>query len=122
MKDLHGITLSYIKAYWSKDRVLYKAFGDPWGSFKMLPVFFYMLEQSNPGTITKIEKDSQNRFTYGFMALEACVEGFNTVIRPVIAIDATHLKAKTRFVLLVIVCKDDNEMIYLLSFVFANSE
>ncbi|KAK0605697.1 hypothetical protein LWI29_029731 [Acer saccharum] len=44
------------------------------------------------------------------------------VIRQVIAIDATHLKAKTRGVLLVAVCKDGNEMIYPLAFGFAHSE
>ncbi|KAK0596669.1 hypothetical protein LWI29_017891 [Acer saccharum] len=49
-------------------------------------------------------------------------EGFNTVIRPVIAIDATHLKSKTRGGLLVVVCKDGNEMIYPLAFGFANSK
>ncbi|KAK3206895.1 hypothetical protein Dsin_020941 [Dipteronia sinensis] len=88
----------------------------------MLPSFFYMLEQSNPGTVTKIETDSENRFAYGFMALGACIEGFNTVIRQVIAIDATHLKAKTKGVLLVAVCKEGNEMIYPLAFGFAHSE
>ncbi|KAK3230082.1 hypothetical protein Dsin_001963 [Dipteronia sinensis] len=49
-------------------------------------------------------------------------EGFNTVITQVITIDATHLKAKTKGVLLVAVCKDCNEMIYLLAFGFAHSE
>ena len=77
----------------------------------MLPAFFYMLEQSNPGIVTKIETDSENRFAFGFLALGACIKGFNSVIRQVIAIDATHLKAKTRGVLLVAVCKDGNEMI-----------
>ena len=56
------------------------------------------------------------------MAIGASIEGFNSVIRPVICIDATHLKAKTRGVLLVAVCKDRNGMIYPLSFGFANSE
>ncbi|KAK2649618.1 hypothetical protein Ddye_017107 [Dipteronia dyeriana] len=59
MKDLHGITLSYNKVYRSKDRALHKACGDPSESFKMLSIFFYMLEQSNPRTTTKIETDSQ---------------------------------------------------------------
>ncbi|KAK3212226.1 hypothetical protein Dsin_016932 [Dipteronia sinensis] len=122
MKDLQGINLSYNKAYGSKDRALHIAFGDPWESFKKLPAFFYTLEQSNHGTVTKFETDSQNRFTYGFMALGATIKEFNTVIRLVIAIDATHLRAKTRGVLLVVVCKDGNEMIYPLAFGFANSE
>ncbi|KAK3226064.1 hypothetical protein Dsin_005926 [Dipteronia sinensis] len=56
------------------------------------------------------------------MALRACIEGFNIVIRQVIAIDATHLKAKTKGVLLVAMCKDGNEMIYPLAFGFAHSE
>ncbi|KAK0580330.1 hypothetical protein LWI29_000723 [Acer saccharum] len=42
--------------------------------------------------------------------------------RSVICIDATHLKARTRGVLLVVVCKDGNGMIYPLTFGFANSE
>ncbi|KAK2655139.1 hypothetical protein Ddye_008191 [Dipteronia dyeriana] len=36
--------------------------------------------------------------------------------------DATHLRSKTRGVLLVTMCKDGNEMIYPLEFGFANSE
>ncbi|KAK2655418.1 hypothetical protein Ddye_008470 [Dipteronia dyeriana] len=56
------------------------------------------------------------------MAIGACIEGFNSVIRPVIYIDATYLKARTKGVLLVVVCKDGNEMIYPLAFGFANSE
>ena len=56
------------------------------------------------------------------MAIEASIEGVNSVIRPVICIDATHLKARTRGVMLVAVCKDRNEMIYPLAFGFANSE
>ncbi|KAK0574087.1 hypothetical protein LWI29_018010 [Acer saccharum] len=110
MKDKHGINLTYNKAYRSKDRALHSVFGDPWESFKTLPAYFHMLEKCNPGTKTKIATDRQNRFKYGFMALGACIEGFNTVIRPVIAVDATHLKSKTKGVLLVAVCKDGNEI------------
>ncbi|KAK0607327.1 hypothetical protein LWI29_013389 [Acer saccharum] len=53
------------------------------------------------------------------MAIGASIEGFNS---PVICVDATHLKARTRGVLLVAVCKDGNGMIYPLAFGFANSE
>ena len=87
-----------------------------------MPSFFNVLEQSNPGTITKIKTDSKNRLKYAFMAIGASIEGFNSIIRPVICIDATHLKARTRGVLLVAVCKDGNGMISPLAFGFANSE
>ncbi|KAK2658496.1 hypothetical protein Ddye_005029 [Dipteronia dyeriana] len=53
------------------------------------------------------------------MARGVCIEGFKTVIRLFIVVDATHLKSKTRGVLLVAMCKDGNEMIYL-AFGFAN--
>ncbi|KAK3184887.1 hypothetical protein Dsin_032173 [Dipteronia sinensis] len=122
MREQHRIHLSYNKAYWSKEHTLNHAFGDPWESFQRLPAYFYVLEQSNPGTVTKIKTDSKNRFKYGFMAIGASIEGFNSVIRPFICIDATHLKARTRGILLVAVCKDINEMIYPLAFGFANSE
>ncbi|KAK3225688.1 hypothetical protein Dsin_005550 [Dipteronia sinensis] len=122
VRDKHCINLSYNKAYRSKDSTLHSVFGDPWESFNMLPAYFHMLVKSNLGTVAKIETDRKNRFKYGFMALGACIEGFNTVIRPVITVDATHLKSKTRGVLLVTVCKDGNEMIYPLVFGFTNSE
>ncbi|KAK3230158.1 hypothetical protein Dsin_002039 [Dipteronia sinensis] len=122
MREQHGIHLSYNKDYRSKEHALNQVFGNPWEYFQRLPAHFYVLEQSNPGTVTKIKSDSKNRFKYGFMAIGASIEGFNSIIRPVICIDASHLKARVRGVLLVAVCKDGNEMIYPLAFGFANSE
>ncbi|KAK2633771.1 hypothetical protein Ddye_028563 [Dipteronia dyeriana] len=49
-------------------------------------------------------------------------ESIDTFRRPIICIDATHLNARTRGILLVAVCKDGNEMIYPLTFGFAKSE
>ncbi|KAK3189433.1 hypothetical protein Dsin_028994 [Dipteronia sinensis] len=89
-----------------------EVFGDPWESFQRLLAYFSVLEQSNPWNVTKIKTDSKNLFKYGFMAIGASIEEFNSIIKPIICIDATHLKAKTRGVFLVAVCKDGNEMIY----------
>ncbi|KAK3218655.1 hypothetical protein Dsin_012625 [Dipteronia sinensis] len=89
---------------------------------RRLLAYFYVLEQSNPRTVTKIKTELKNRFKYGFMAIGVSIDGFNYVIMPFICIDGTHLKARTRGVLLVAVCKDGNEMIYHLAFGFANSE
>ncbi|KAK2649298.1 hypothetical protein Ddye_016787 [Dipteronia dyeriana] len=101
MMEHHVIHLLYNKAYRSKEHSLNQVFGGPWESFRRLPSYFYVLEQTNPGTVTKIKTDSQNWFKYGFMAIGDCIEGFNYVIRPVICIDATYLKARTMGVLLV---------------------
>ncbi|KAK3222048.1 hypothetical protein Dsin_009073 [Dipteronia sinensis] len=75
MRDKHDINLSYNKAYRSKDRALHSV-------FNMLPAYFHILVKSNLGTVTKIETNRKNRFKYGFMAVGACIEGFNIVIRP----------------------------------------
>ncbi|KAK3204957.1 hypothetical protein Dsin_019003 [Dipteronia sinensis] len=111
------------RAIWSsKEHASNQVFGNPWESFQRLPAYFYVLEQSNPGTMTKIKTDSKNQFKYGFTAIGAYIEGFNSIIRPVICFDATHLKARTKGVLLVTLCKDGNEMIYPLAFGSTNSE
>ncbi|KAK2662099.1 hypothetical protein Ddye_000673 [Dipteronia dyeriana] len=56
------------------------------------------------------------------MAIGASIKRFNSIIRQIIYIDATHLKARTMGVLLIALCKDGNEMIYPLAFEFANFE
>ncbi|KAK2641926.1 hypothetical protein Ddye_023689 [Dipteronia dyeriana] len=122
MREQHGIHLLYNKAYRSKEHILNQVFGDPWESFQRLPAYFYVLEQPNPGTMTKIKIDLKIQFKYGFIVIEASIEGFNYVIKHIICIDAIHLKARTSGVLLVAVCKDGNEMIYPLTFRFANFE
>ncbi|KAK2655138.1 hypothetical protein Ddye_008190, partial [Dipteronia dyeriana] len=61
MRDKHDINLSYNKVYKSKDCALHNVSGDPWESFKMLPIYFHMLKKCNPGMIMKIETNRKNR-------------------------------------------------------------
>ena len=67
----------------------------------MLPSYFYMLEQENPGPMTKLKVDNDNRFEICFMAFDACIFGFRECCRPVIAIDGTHLKGKYKGILFI---------------------
>ena len=53
-----------------------------------------MLEKENPGTVTKLLMDKENRFEYAFMSLGSSITGFKECCRPVIVIDGTHLKGK----------------------------
>ncbi|KAK2658810.1 hypothetical protein Ddye_005343 [Dipteronia dyeriana] len=85
VREQHDINLKYNKAYRSKNHTLNTVVG-----------ILLHVGTIQPWTVTKIETDSENRFAYGFMSLRASIAGFNEVIRPVIVIDATHLKAKTR--------------------------
>ena len=81
-----------------------------------------MLEQTIPGTVTKIQTDSKNRFQYLFMTLSPSINGFLSACRPVISIDATYLKGKYRGILFVAAAKDGNEQIYPLAFGFTDRE
>ncbi|KAK3212694.1 hypothetical protein Dsin_017400 [Dipteronia sinensis] len=58
------------------------------------PAYCHRLKEVNPGTITTMKKNVANQFEYLFIAHAASLQGFHTVIRPVIAIDGTHLKGK----------------------------
>ncbi|KAK2653548.1 hypothetical protein Ddye_013404 [Dipteronia dyeriana] len=56
-------------------------------TFKLLPLFGYVLEQQNPGTITDLQYDEDVRFLYFFMSLGASLIGIQRCMGPVIAID-----------------------------------
>ena len=59
---------------------------------------------------------------YIFFCLKACIDGFLSSIRPVIAIDGTFLKGPHRGVLFVAVCMDGNDQIFPLAFGVGDSE
>ena len=81
-----------------------------------------MLEKENPGTVTKLLMDEENRFEYVFMSLDSSIIGFKECCRPVIVIDGTHLKGKFRDILFVTAAKDGNEQIYPIAFGVGNKE
>ncbi|KAK2642326.1 hypothetical protein Ddye_024089 [Dipteronia dyeriana] len=64
----------------------------PEDSYQLLPAYFHLLKVTNPGTLMAIHTDLNNNFLYSFFALGQCIKGFQTVIRQVIDINATHLK------------------------------
>ena len=122
MRLKHGIDILYNKAWKAKEYAESFVYGEPLQSFQKLPSYLYMLEQAIPGTVTKMQTDSKNRFQYLFMALGPSINGFLSGCRPVISIDATYLKGKYRGVLFVAAAKDGNEQIYPLAFGFADGE
>ena len=90
-------------------------------SYQTLPLWCLMLEANNPGTITRIETDDENCFLYFFMALGQTIAGFKKV-RPIVAVDGTHLKGKYRGALFIASCFDGNKQIYPLAFGIADTE
>ena len=72
----HGINILYNKAWKTKEYDESFVYGEPLQSFQKLLSYLYMLEQTNPGTVTKIKTDSKNRFEYLFMSLGPSINGF----------------------------------------------
>ena len=57
-----------------------------------------------------------------FLSLGASIRRFQSSMRPVIAVDVTHLKSKYGRVLFVVVCKDENNQKYPLAFCIGDGE
>ena len=57
----------------------------------LLPSYLHMLKETNLGSVVALETTSDGHVMYSFFALGQCIDGFK-YIRPVVAMDATHLK------------------------------
>ena len=56
------------------------------------------------------------------MALGSCIKGCLNCIRPVVAVDGTHLHEKYKGMLLIATCVDGNNNIYPLAFDIVDGE
>ncbi|EOY21250.1 Uncharacterized protein TCM_012672 [Theobroma cacao] len=104
------------KAWQAKEYVERLVFDLSEESFQLLPSYFYMLEQENPNTLTAMATNEAERFKYCFWSYGTCIRGFRDVMRPTVAIDATHLKSRFKGVLFVATCKDENQCVYPVAF------
>ncbi|KAL5578981.1 hypothetical protein UlMin_011423 [Ulmus minor] len=111
MKRKFGVDISYSVA-WRGRECAYENLRlvTPEQSYKLLPGYLHMLMDTNPGS-----------FQYLFIAFAASIHGFS-YCRPVISIDATHLKGKYIGVLFTAVCHDANQQIFPLAFGVGDSE
>ncbi|XP_038683008.1 uncharacterized protein LOC119983395 [Tripterygium wilfordii] len=125
MQDIrreYGVNITYDKAWRARECALYSLRGSSEESFTYLPHYCAVLEINNPGTITHIESDDENRFNFFFMAIGASLRGFQSSIRPVIVVDDNHLKGKYLGTLFVATALDGNEQIYPVAFSIDDSE
>ena len=116
MKSTYGMEILYSKAWKVKEYAQNLVYGHPLDFFQMLPSYFYMLEQQNPRTVTKLKVDSENRFEICFMAFGACIFYFCMYCRSTILIDGTHLKGKYKGILFIATMIDGSDKIFLIAF------
>jgi len=122
MKEMFGIQVLYNKAHSALEYALGLTYGNSANSYQWLAPYCYVLEQANPGIITHLHIDDHDRFLYYFMALGGCIRGFVTCMRPVIAVDGTHLKGRFKGMMFVAATQDGNEQIYPIAIGYGDSE
>lgn len=125
MRGDHGVSISYWKAWRSRDVAIDKDKGTTRSSYNQLPDYLHKLVQANPGTITKLFTETDEggiqRFKYMFVALGASIEGYE-FMRKVVVVDGTHLKGKYAGCLLTASAQDGNYQMFPLAFAVVDGE
>ncbi|KAK4847572.1 hypothetical protein QYF36_003431 [Acer negundo] len=119
---MYGLQVMYSKAHDALQYALSLTYGTHEESFKLLPSFAYVLEQQNPSTITDLQCADDDTFLYFFMSLGSSIRGFRRCMRPVIAVDGTHLKGRFGGTMFVATAQDGNERVYPIAFGYGDSE
>ncbi|KAH0713111.1 hypothetical protein KY289_009070 [Solanum tuberosum] len=109
MLKLHGVTLSYMQAWRSKEKAVKMLQGDPTESYARIPTYFYILDKHYPGSVLSLEKIEDNRFLFAFVALEASIRGWE-YCKPVVVVDGAHLKCSYGGTILIASTLDPGEM------------
>ncbi|KAH6766278.1 hypothetical protein C2S52_017261 [Perilla frutescens var. hirtella] len=108
----YGIEVEYSVALRARNIAIEMVYGSHDQSLAVLPAYLEMLKRSNPDTVYDLETDGDDRFMYTFVALGVCRAAFSVCMRPVVVIDGTHLKGKTKGIIFIAVTKDGNEQCF----------
>lgn len=122
MKEMYGIQILYNKAWQALHYALALTYGSPKDSYQLLPSYCHALREANPGSHTDLYIDTDNRFLYFFMSFGPSIRGFQQYLRPIIAVDGTHLKGRYKGTMFVACAKDGNDQAYPLAFGYGDTE
>ncbi|GKB50898.1 transposase, MuDR, MULE transposase domain protein [Tanacetum coccineum] len=118
----YKVHISYHQAWRGKDYAIQQIRGSPYEAFEMLPYYCYNLERKNEGTVTRIKTDKNGVFEMLFIAIGASIRTFCNYLRPVLMIDAAHLKGLYKGTNLVAVAMDGNNQIVPIAFGICKGE
>lgn len=117
-----GTRISYKKAHMAREMALHKVRGSYRESFQILSLYCNELQRPSPGTVTKIDITTDDRFRCFFWAFVTCLQSFRTSQRLMIVVDVSHLRGKYPRVLLVAITHDANHQLFPIAFAFAKAE
>ncbi|XP_060211981.1 uncharacterized protein LOC132639559 [Lycium barbarum] len=121
MKRELGVDFNYMKAWRSREKALELLRCKPSDSYQKLPKYFYMLTQSNPGSVVNLVKSEDGRFLYGYVALYGSIKGWE-YCRPVLLVDGSFLKSTHRGTILTACTQDAAGKIFPLAHAIVDSE
>ncbi|XP_070004150.1 uncharacterized protein [Nicotiana sylvestris] len=121
MLSEHGLNLSYMQAWRAKEKALQFLRGNPSDSYSKLPKYFYILEETYPGSVVKLKKAADDCFLYAFVALCTSISGWQHC-RPVVVVDGTLLKSVYRGIMLTTNTIDAAGTIFPLAYAVVDSE
>ncbi|GKA08671.1 transposase, MuDR, MULE transposase domain protein [Tanacetum coccineum] len=120
--NLNIISLTPVASSEGKDYAIQQIRGSPFESFEMLPYYCYNLERKNQGTVTRIKTDEKGVFEMLFIAIGTSIRTFMHCLRPLLIIDAAHLKGQYKGTNLVVVGIDGNNQIVPIAFGICKGE
>ncbi|GKD95734.1 transposase, MuDR, MULE transposase domain protein [Tanacetum coccineum] len=106
-----NVYISYKKSWTGKQLALASTQGCPIESFAQLPFYCYNLKRQNECTVTHIDTNDEGRFKMCFIGFSVAIKSFLCYMRPLIIIDAAHLKETYLGTNLVAVGMDGNNQI-----------
>ena len=125
MRGDHDVSVSYWKAWKSRDLGVDNSHGMSTASYVKLPAHLNSLVLANPGSVSNLHTEPTEgggqQFKYMFLAFGASIEGYGAM-RKVVVVDETHLKGKYAGCLLTASTQDGNYQIFPLAFAIVDSE
>ncbi|XP_075086289.1 uncharacterized protein LOC142168997 [Nicotiana tabacum] len=92
VKSDFGVDVSYMLAWWAKEKAMNFLRGEPADSYNKLPGYLYTMDMTYPGSHIRMVKSPQNVFMYVYISLYAFIKGFDHC-RPIVVVDGSHLKS-----------------------------
>lgn len=91
-----------MKAWRAKEKALEIIRGKPKDSYGKLSSYLYMVRHTNPGSVTKLEKIDDGRFSYAYVALYALIKEWKYCM----PVDGSFLKSAYRGTILTTCTQD----------------
>ncbi|CAA7062236.1 unnamed protein product [Microthlaspi erraticum] len=117
----YGVKIDYWKSYRTLKYARQLVRGTPESGYAEIPSYLYRIRRANPGTLTKLVIDKEDRFKFLFIAFGGSIHGF-TFMRKVVVVDGTFLQGKYKGTLLIATTQDGNFNIFPIAFAVVDTE